>query len=109
MGKSDYYDWNKSQSLNAEFIDIEEFEILKDELNPESKLIKDENYKNLSSEAKEVIGLILNTPSEIADIITTPKGEKSKKLLVKYLERKWKSKFLVKYVIDEITELVKKF
>lgn len=109
MGKSDYYDWNKQQSLNAEFIDISDIEISEETLSPESKLIKSERYQQLSDESKEVIGLVLNTPSELIGIITTPKGQKSKKLLVKYLEKRWKSKFLVKFVIDEIADLVKLF
>ena len=109
MSKSDYYDSNKCQSLNADFIDIQDVEISKDELSPESKLIKDERYQLLSDESKEVIDLILHTPSEILDLITTPKGQKSKKLIIKYLEKRWKSKFLVKFVIDEISDLVKLF
>lgn len=109
MTKSEYYDANKHQSLNADFIDFNEIQIQKDELNPESKLIKSEGYETLSGESKEVIDLILHTPSEILGLITTPQGEKNKKLIIKYLERRWKSKLLVKFVIDEITELVKLF
>ena len=109
MPKSEYYDANESQSINASFIDFGEIEISKDELSPESKLIKCEQYQVLSHESKEVIDLILHTPSEILQLITTPQGQKNKKLIVKYLERKWKSKLLVKFVIDEITELVKLF
>jgi hypothetical protein len=109
MGKSDYYDANKCQSLNAEFIDLTDVQIIKDELSPESKLIKSESFQKLSGEAKEVISLILFTPSELIGVITTPKGEKSKKLLIKYLEKRWKSKFLVSAVIDEIVSLVKLF
>ena len=109
MPKSDYYDWNKYQSLNAKFIDIAEIQISENKLSPELKFIKSEQYKKLSNESKEVINLILHTPTELLGIITTPKGEKSKKLLIRYLEKKWKSKFLVKYVIDEISDLVKLF
>ena len=110
MAKSDYYDGNKHQSLNAEFVDISEFEIpSKNDLSPELMLFKSEKYKSLSEESKVVIDLIVNTPTELIGIITTPKGNISKKLVIKYLENIWKSKFIVNQVIEELTELVKSF
>ena len=77
--------------------------------NPETKMIKRENYENLSNNAKEAIELVLNSPKEILDLFITPKRKKiSKRLLGKWLSKCWKSKLLVEHTFKEIQEWVNK-
>jgi len=103
---SDYHDSNMYQSIKAEFVNSDEIEIRSREIDQLTKIIKTETYNSISEEAKEVISLILNTPSEMMELIATPKGLKSKNLIIKYLQKKWRSNFLVNSVIKEITEFV---
>lgn len=102
------YDWNMYCSINADMVDFTEVDLCQnDELDQESKVIKSEQYSNLSQESKTVISIIVNTPSEIIDMITTPTGEKSKNLIIKYLLKRWRSKLIVESVVQEITEFVR--
>jgi hypothetical protein len=86
-----------------------------DKISPLDKVIKDDNFKNLSSEAKELVWLILNAPQEILDLL--PRGRyRSDKLTKKkcqlYLNARWKRPYLlaaiidalVNHVIDELTK-----
>ena len=109
MENKDYYLANMEKSITPEFIDHQECELLHQKADQLSKIIKQESYDSLSQEAKEVISMVLNTPSEIMDIITTPKGAKSKNLLKNYLYKKWRSNFLVNSIFQEISEFVKNF
>lgn len=105
---TEYYEANKSASINADFIDHSEVDIESKDMNAEDKLIKLQKYNSLSQEAKEVVSLVINTPAEILGLITTPNGKKTKKLIINFLHKKW-SKFIVEKVIDELTKLAKSF
>jgi len=109
MENKDYYIGNMEKSIIADFVDFQECEQLYQEADQLTKVIKQEKYNSLSKEAKEVISLVINTPSEIMDIITTPKGAKSKNLLKNYLYKKWRSNFLINSIFQEISEFVKNF
>lgn len=79
------------------------------EANQEKQLIKHEQFKELSSEAKEVIDIVLNAPKEILEVITAPsKEETSKKRLRPYLAKKW-GRAKVNKIFDELKEFTKTF
>lgn len=106
MESKDYYAGNMYQSINAEFVDFQDVHDLGRPPDQLTKVIKAEEYNSLSQESKEVISLIINAPLEISELISTPKGARSKNLLIKYLQKRWRSNFLVNSVIQEITEFV---
>lgn len=82
--------------------------ILKSEkLNPEILLLKKQQFNNLSKEAKEVIQLILNAPTEILEMIKTPKQNRITKVcLKKYLTKNWHSTFITELTIKELEKWV---
>jgi hypothetical protein len=66
---------------------------------PEDTLLKKEAFLSLSSEAKEVVMLVLNSPQEILDCFFTPKYNKiSKDRIWKFLSENkgWKPKVITK-------------
>ena len=73
-------------------------------------LLKEERWKELSEEAKEMVNTILHCPSEILELITTPKnGKLTKRSIRKYFNIKWRSKFIASLTIQEIINWVNKF
>jgi len=84
--------------------------ILKSEtLTPEKILIRKQSFNSLSEEAKEVIQLILNSPSEILDLLKTPKQKRITKVKIrKYLITSWHSSFITDLTIQELEEWVKR-
>lgn len=76
-------------------------------LNPETLLLKKQQFNNLSEEAKEIIQLILNAPNEILELIKTPQQNRiTKTRLRKYFSILWHSKFITTKTIEEIEEWV---
>lgn len=76
-----------------------------EELDPETTFIKKDNYQRLSNEAKEVIGIILNSPSEVLDLLRTPKHKKiSRRIVQQKLSLLWNSKFLAEKTIEELRQ-----
>ena len=72
-------------------------------------LLKEERWKELSEEAKEMINAILHCPSEILELITTPKnGKLTKRSIRKYFNIKWRSKLFTDLAIREIIGWVNK-
>ncbi|MFA5355738.1 MAG: hypothetical protein WC302_03370 [Candidatus Paceibacterota bacterium] len=69
-----------------------ELKILPSPRNQEKELIKQEMLSSLSTEAKEVIDIVLNSPAEVIESLTTPTYNCiSKSLISKYLKHKnWK-------------------
>jgi hypothetical protein len=105
---SEYYLEKMYMSLNAEYVDIADYDIsAQNQPSPESEVIKKELYQNLSQESVEVIKMIIDSPAEILEMISTPKGVITEKLVKKYLLRKWTSTFVVESVIKEIKNLVR--
>ena len=93
-------------------------DIESDELLPDQKSIRNQEYNNLSSEAKQLISIILNSPKEILGML--PKNRSRSNRLTKskcklYLTLKWKhrsfqtliTKNLAHEVIEEISRWVK--
>ena len=89
-----------------------------DELSPDEKVIRNQEYEKLSNEAKEVISTILNAPYEIISSLPYSRSRSNKltKSKVKlYLVLKWNStsfsKLIIKKfatsIIDEIHQWVK--
>lgn len=102
--------YGKKLSINTvEHNDEEGLVILKSEtLTPEKILIRKQLFNSLSKEAKEVIQLILNSPSEILDLIKTPKQKRITKIRIRqYLNRSWHSTFITDLTIQELEEWVK--
>lgn len=77
-------------------------------IDPEKAVMKKESFQSLSTEAKEVVDIILNAPKETLSAITTKKGLLTKRSIRIGLQRLWKSKFIAKYVIDELTQWANK-
>lgn len=91
----------------AEQSEIEGSIILPSPTNPESEILKRENYNELSDEAKEVIHIILNSPKEVIELFLTPtRKQMSKRMLKDALIKCWKSAFIVEQVFKEITKWV---
>ena len=78
--------------------------------NQERDVIKKDLFTKLSSEAKEVINIVLNSPNEILETFKTPKyGIISRNKIKKYLiSNGWKTKFVEK-VFSELKEFVMSF
>lgn len=80
---------------NIRFLDSMESDLP----SPEDTLLKKEAFLGLSTEAKEVVILILNSPQEILDCFFTPKYNKiSKDRIWKFLSENkgWKPKVITK-------------
>jgi len=88
--------------------------LIDDDLTPIEKVIRDDNFHNLSHEAKTLAMIILNSPQEIIDAM--PKGKYRSNQITKkkcqlYLRKKLKDPFIltliienfVKSIIDELT------
>lgn len=103
------YEINIEASYAQEIVDISSIDLIQKEVSAEKKVIKKDLYEKTSQEAKEVINLVLNTPSELIEIISTPKGKITKSKIKKYLLDKWKSQFLVELIMKEISRLVDNF
>ena len=74
---------------------------------PEKTIIKKDALENLSEEAKYVIEICLNVPSELLKIITTPITKKvSFGKLKRFLNSKFNDKKKTEKVIKEIKEYV---
>jgi hypothetical protein len=70
--------------------------------------IKQSRYQQLSSEAKQVISIVLNTPTEIFEMISSKKGRRINKSKVEaMLAKQWKDKRHAKNVISEIEDFTK--
>ena len=78
--------------------------------NPERLAIKTSVFEQLSQEAKEVIGLIINGPKSFIQAIQSPKTKKINIYRIeKQLRKQWSSRLRVKRVIAELHEYVKTF
>ena len=90
-------------------ISVENSIVLMDDKTPENEVIKNDTYQKLSREAKEVIQIILNTPSEILEIIATPKLAKIKpEKLRDYLHMTY-SKRVVRRIYRELKRFTSSF
>lgn len=88
--------------------DITDGLILPSVVNPEKELIKRDNYKNLSEEAKTIIDIVLNSPQEVLTLFTTPKHKRiSLRRLKEILSKNWQSPIIVENSIEEIKKWVK--
>lgn len=94
------------------------YDIPSDEIDVAEKIIKNDQYKRLSNEAKDVIKLILDSPSEILSLLPKSRSRSpklTKKKINLYLILKWRNanfsklitKNLADEVINEITRWVK--
>ena len=75
------------------------------DLNPLQKVIKSDNFDKLSSEAQELVNVILNSPQEIFELL--PRGKYRSKRLTKkkcqlYLVAKWKKPYLLAAIVDTL-------
>ena len=93
----------KGASINGNTIILES-----NQPTPEEILIKKDAFNNLSTEAKEIIRIILNTPSEMLQAVTTKKANKiSRPLIQKYLSKIWHSKYISETAMEEVAEWAK--
>jgi len=77
--------------------------------NPEDFLIRKDEYNHLSTEAKEIINIILNSPQEILELFITPKRKNiSISRLKVILSKCWNSSLMVESAFKEIKRWVKK-
>lgn len=87
---------------------------LTDPLNPQTVLLIEEHerikqnaWKNLSEEAKQVLEVLFDCPSELIGTITTPKGKICYKKILKHLRKLWGEKSLVDKIDRELTKFAK--
>jgi len=74
------------------------------ELTPVALLLKEESWRDLSHEAKEMITVILNSPAEILNLMSTSKTKRiTKRNVRKYFYNVWKSTFITDLTIKEIS------
>lgn len=71
---------------------------------PEKILLRKESVQLLSEEAREVIEMVLSAPMETIAALSTPTGLLTKRSIQLGLQKLWKSKFIAKLVIEEITK-----
>jgi hypothetical protein len=75
---------------------------------PEEIVIKKQLFQKLSREAKEVIGIILEAPDEIVDLIKTREQKRITKRRIKdHLIKTFGGKFTAEMIIKEIQDWVK--
>ena len=74
------------------------------EIDPETALLKIEELNSLSNEARSVIDLILYAPLESLGLFTTPAGNFTKRSVRLGLQKIWKSKFMARTVVEELTK-----
>ena len=100
----------KAESMyNAEYIDYDmDSTCLVNHETPEDIAIKNDNFLSLSTEAKEVINTVLNTPTDIFSMITTKHGNISKTQVKAYFKAKF-GKVKVSLVFNELAEYVNSF
>lgn len=98
---NDEYDQNENIKYYGVFLQDKN-------ISQEIKVKKENLFNNLSKESKEVIEFILYDPN-VCMIQTEKTGKINFKLLTKYFEMKWKSKFICHVVFEEIRDWVKTF
>lgn len=98
-------------SQNVNYLEVEEclyFHELLTDSNPEKSLIKKEMFNVLSSEAKEILGLILNSPTEFLSIFGFETAKQAnKEIIKKKLSKQWNDKRYVNKLFNEISEFVR--
>jgi mRNA-degrading endonuclease RelE of RelBE toxin-antitoxin system len=73
----------------------------------EENQIKAKKYQSLSSEAKQVIDIVLNTPTELLELITSSTLHKIGKNRIRLMmQRHWKDKKYADKVISELESFV---
>lgn len=72
--------------------------------NPERELLRKEALNALSSEAKQIIDMLINSPSEVLKAVSTPTGHITKRSIRLGMQKIWHSKFIAKKVIEELTQ-----
>ena len=71
---------------------------------PEKILLKKDAVQNLSEEAQEVIDMILNAPAEVIKALSCPNGLITKRSVRLGLQKIWRSKFIAKKVVEELSQ-----
>lgn len=89
--------------------DEDSFPLYTKEISPIDLILKEEAWKELSGEAREMISVVLQSPVEILDLISTPTSKKiTKGSIRRYFNNIWNSKFITDLVIKEIADWVNK-
>ena len=94
---------------NEAFVDIDdedEWTTLKSITDQEEMYIKLERYNNLSTEARQVIDMIINPTFQSLRMLQTPHGLLTKRSIRTGLQKMWSSKYIAKKVIEELTKWV---
>lgn len=77
-------------------------------LEKENEILRKRKYKNLSSEAKQVMRMVFDAPTEIMSLIASPKTKAiSKDRIERMLAKQWKDPLYASQVIQQIVEYVK--
>jgi DNA-directed RNA polymerase sigma subunit (sigma70/sigma32) len=85
------------------------FCIPKTNTTPENDIEKQDTYNKLSNEAKEVIDIILNGPSDVINILTSPVTKVFQKRKIQSFMKQHFGKKIAKRVGVELTTFVKSF
>lgn len=98
-------------SRDTNYMDVDEclyFQELLTNNNPEKSFLKKEMFEVLSSEAKEILGLILNSPTEFLSIFGFETIKQADKAIIKKkLSKQWDDKRYVNKLFNEISEFVR--
>lgn len=73
-------------------------------IDPEKALLKKEAINSLSEEAKQVIDILIKSPSETIEALSSPNGLITKRSIRLGLQKLWNSKFIAKKVVEELTK-----
>lgn len=74
----------------------------------EEIFVKENKYRSLSAEAKQVIEMVLKAPAEILSIIASPTTHKISKIKIeRMLHRQWRDKKYARKVVAELEDYVK--
>lgn len=77
-------------------------------LNPEETCIKNDLFERLSNEAKEVIDLVLNGPTDMVEFFASPTIKKVNKRRIKeFFSVHWHSRYIANQAIKEVETWVK--
>jgi len=109
--EEDYLIAYSVQHKDFKQIDSDENDVLPSpQISAEKAVIKKEAFDRLSQEAKDVVDVILHSPAEIVQLISTPKRKQiTPRAIYQHLSKVLHSKVIAKHIIKELREWVRHF
>lgn len=105
--EEDYIIAYSIQHKDFKQVDTENDILPSHQISAEQAIIKQQAFDKLSREAKDVIDVILNSPTEVVRLMATPKRhEITIRSVYRHLVKVFHSRFIARHVIREIQEWV---